>query len=129
MNDIVERLRLDAEPTEGDLETAADEIERLWALTELAFGLLWFDRYTDARRVLADALSMADRKKGIEAARRHEALSATLPRPVERACELLEKASTDYQWNTDDDDYGWMDYCAAALTLRVWAEGLTNEHD
>jgi len=108
----------------------SDEIERLRAITELAFGLLWFDRYTDARRVLADALSMADRKKGIEAARRHEALSATLPRPVERACEMLEKASTDYQWNTDDDDdHGWMKYRAAALTLRVWAEGLTNEHD
>jgi uncharacterized protein YigA (DUF484 family) len=29
MSDIVERLRLDAEPTEGDMETAAQEIEKL----------------------------------------------------------------------------------------------------
>jgi len=29
MTDIVERLRLDAEPTEGDMEEAATEIERL----------------------------------------------------------------------------------------------------
>jgi hypothetical protein len=28
MSDIVERLRLDAEPTEGDMETAAQEIEK-----------------------------------------------------------------------------------------------------
>jgi len=31
MSDIVERLRLDAEPTEGDMETAAQEIEKLRA--------------------------------------------------------------------------------------------------
>ena len=108
----------------------SDEIERLRAITELAFGLLWFDRYTVARRVLADALSMADRKKGIEAARDHQPLPATLPRPIERACEMLDKAASEYQWMTDDDnDHGWMNYRAAALTLRVWAEGLTNEHD
>jgi len=29
MSDIVERLRLDAEPTESDMEEAAAEIERL----------------------------------------------------------------------------------------------------
>lgn len=29
MTDIVERLRLDAEPTESDMEEAATEIERL----------------------------------------------------------------------------------------------------
>jgi len=29
MSDIVERLRLDAEPSEGDMETAAQEIEKL----------------------------------------------------------------------------------------------------
>ena len=29
MTDIVKRLRLDAEPTEGDMEEAATEIERL----------------------------------------------------------------------------------------------------
>ena len=32
MADIVERLRLDAEPTEGDMEEAATEIERLRAM-------------------------------------------------------------------------------------------------
>jgi len=31
MSDIVERLRLDAEPSEGDMETAAQEIEKLRA--------------------------------------------------------------------------------------------------
>jgi uncharacterized protein YigA (DUF484 family) len=34
MSDIVERLRLDAEPTEGDMETAAQEIEKLRAENE-----------------------------------------------------------------------------------------------
>jgi len=36
MSDIVERLRLDAEPTEGDMETAAAEIEKLRAALRLA---------------------------------------------------------------------------------------------
>ena len=36
MSDIVERLRLDAEPTEGDMETAAQEIEKLRAALRLA---------------------------------------------------------------------------------------------
>ena len=31
MSDIVERLRLDAEPSEDDMETAAQEIEKLRA--------------------------------------------------------------------------------------------------
>jgi hypothetical protein len=34
MSDIVERLRLDAEPTESDMEEAATEIERLRARVE-----------------------------------------------------------------------------------------------
>jgi hypothetical protein len=36
MSDIVERLRLDAEPSEGDMETAAQEIEKLRAALRLA---------------------------------------------------------------------------------------------
>jgi hypothetical protein len=36
MSDIVERLRLDAEPTEGDMETAAQEIEKLRAALQTA---------------------------------------------------------------------------------------------
>jgi len=35
MSDIVERLRLDAEPTESDMEEAAGEIERLRARVEV----------------------------------------------------------------------------------------------
>ena len=35
MSDIVERLRLDAEPTESDMEEAATEIERLRARVAL----------------------------------------------------------------------------------------------
>jgi hypothetical protein len=39
MSDIVERLRLDAEPSEGDMETAAQEIEKLRAaLREIGKG-------------------------------------------------------------------------------------------
>jgi len=38
MTDIVERLRLDAEPTESDMEEAATEIERLRdALRKIAY--------------------------------------------------------------------------------------------
>lgn len=40
MTDIVERLRLDAEPTKGDMETAADEIERLRAALDRAADAL-----------------------------------------------------------------------------------------
>ena len=36
MSDIVERLRLDAEPSEGDMETAAQEIEKLRAALQTA---------------------------------------------------------------------------------------------
>jgi hypothetical protein len=35
MSDIVERLRLDAEPTESDMEEAATEIERLRVRVEV----------------------------------------------------------------------------------------------
>ena len=39
MSDIVERLRLDAEPTESDMEEAAAEIERLRArVAELEYA-------------------------------------------------------------------------------------------
>ena len=38
MTDIVERLRLDAEPTESDMEEAATEIERLRKALRLADG-------------------------------------------------------------------------------------------
>jgi hypothetical protein len=40
MSDIVERLRLDAEPTEGDMETAAQEIEKLRRENEIMVGMI-----------------------------------------------------------------------------------------
>jgi hypothetical protein len=40
MSDIVERLRLDAEPTESDMEEAAAEIERLRARVEVLEAVL-----------------------------------------------------------------------------------------
>ena len=42
MSDIVERLRLDAEPSEGDMETAAQEIEKLRAALRLAIDAVEF---------------------------------------------------------------------------------------
>ena len=41
MSDIVERLRLDAEPTEGDMETAAQEIEKLRAAVQDLAKHVW----------------------------------------------------------------------------------------
>ena len=40
MSDIVERLRLDAEPTESDMEEAATEIERLRARVDALEAVL-----------------------------------------------------------------------------------------
>lgn len=59
MTDIVERLRLDAEPTEGDMEEAATEIERLReALEEVRLLVLGANhsevRYPKARAALKE---------------------------------------------------------------------------
>lgn len=41
MSDIVERLRLDAEPSEDDMETAAQEIEKLRAALKDMAKHIW----------------------------------------------------------------------------------------
>ena len=75
-DDIVKRLR---EGTFGSDETktdcvltaymhqAADEIERLRALAQTAFGLLWQDRHTEARLHLSAALTQEQKGEGIAA--------------------------------------------------------------
>ena len=69
MSDIVERLRLDAEPTEGDMETAAQEIEKLRAESQklAAFSHAYLSDYQEARgeieklrKAIRDALKLAD---------------------------------------------------------------------
>ncbi len=69
MTDIVERLRLDAEPSEGDMETAAQEIEKLRAESQklAAFSHAYLSDYQEARgeieklrKAIRDALKLAD---------------------------------------------------------------------
>jgi hypothetical protein len=69
MSDIVERLRLDAEPTEGDMETAAQEIEKLRAENAkfAASNHAYLSDYQEARgeieklrKAILDALKLAD---------------------------------------------------------------------
>ena len=69
MSDIVERLRLDAEPSEGDMETAAQEIEKLRAESQklAAFSHAYLSDYQEARgeieklrKAIRDALKLAD---------------------------------------------------------------------
>jgi hypothetical protein len=55
MTDIVERLRLDAEPTEGDMEEAATEIERL--REALKFIVAYSDCHQSARDAARRALA------------------------------------------------------------------------
>ncbi len=128
MTDIVERLRLDAEPTEGDMETAAAEIERLRTLAQTAFGLLWQDRHTEARLHLSAALTQEQKGKGIAAARameQGEYKDLPVPPPVAKAVEALEHAAKHYQWLSDDEgDTGWVKYSAAAVILDHWAAGI-----
>ncbi len=107
---------------------AADEIERLRDLVQLAFGLLWADRPNEARRHLSDALTQEQKGKGIAAARagqKYASDETPIPSPVAKAIEALEYAAKDYQWRADDtDDHGWIKYSAAAVMLRHWAAGL-----
>lgn len=71
MTDIVERLRLNAEPTEGDMEDAAQEIERLRAAAQQIAGQnraeyweaqasMWHENYKEAIRYEDEARRFRD---------------------------------------------------------------------
>ena len=63
MSDIVERLRLDAEPTESDMEEAADEITRLRARVEvLRKELTDIAEYCDELDATVSTISYAARR-------------------------------------------------------------------
>ena len=132
-DDLVKRLRMDIEPSEGDMEAAADRIEQQDKLILMAFGLLWHDKHNEARRLLADALSMEMRGRGIEMSRNYDDKYAPdkipLPGPIEKAIDALEKASCESQWWSVDEenDTSWVKYRVAAVMLAHWAGGLGGE--
>lgn len=69
MSDIVERLRLDAEPSEGDMETAAQEIEKLRAALRLLVSSTY--SHLDGRDLLGElhprnTLDIKRRVDGVE---------------------------------------------------------------
>lgn len=133
MSDLVKRLRMDVEPSEGDMEDAADRIEKLQELVELAYGLLWHDKHNEARRLLLGALSKEEQGKGITMARdyddKYKPGEIPLPQPVGKAIEALEEATKQSQWWSvdEDNDTSWVKYSVAAVMLTHWAAGLGGE--
>lgn len=136
MSDIVERLRglvgefigyKEADINEYLIEAAA-EIERLRAVAQTAFGLLWQDRHTEARLHLSAALTKEQKGEGIAEARAIGEVKykdLPIPPPVAKAVEALEHAAKHYQWLSDDEgDTGWVKYQAAAVMLDYWAAGI-----
>lgn len=127
-DDLIARLRKHAlisdNELEDDLYEAADEIERLRALSQKAFGLLWYDWVDEARVHLSKNMSMDDKAKGIELAREFPSHDGPceLPAPIAKALLALNDAASSLHW--EDDDTGWMKYRAAEITLRHWAEGV-----
>lgn len=133
-DDLVERLRAetDGATVNPDGLEAADRIEILEGLVQTAFGLLWHDKHNQARRHLADALTMDDRGKGIQLARdyddKYKSGEIPLPQPVGKAIEALEEAAKESQWwSVDEDDTSWITFRAAAVMLTHWAAGLGGE--
>jgi len=131
MDDLVKHLRwLESHGNENPhyWGQAADEIERLQALVQTAFGLLWQDRHTEARLHLSAALTQEQKGEGIATARamgQREYKGLPVPHPVAKAVEALEHAAKHYQWLSDDEgDTGWVKYQAAAVMLDHWAAGI-----
>ena len=130
MSDIVERLRdwasnsTGCNPSNAPCAEAADEIERLRALVQTAFGLLWHDWVVEARVHLSKNMSMDDKAKGIGLAKEYPTHDGPceLPAPIARALLALNEAASSLHW--EDDDTGWVKYRAAEVTLRHWAEGV-----
>lgn len=136
MDDLVKRLRRDLacglSASIGDTQEAADLIEQQHNLILMAFGLLWHDKHNQARRLLADALSMNERGRGIEMSRQHEDKYAPdktpLPGPIGKAVEALEEAAKQSQWwSHDEDNTEWVKYRAASVMLTHWAAGCGKE--
>ena len=91
-------------------------------LVKHAFGLLWMDEPVKARKLLADALSIAERGDGIDIARKSKQKPRPLPPEIIKAVEALHHAAKQYQWlNDDEGDHGWVKYSAAAVVLEHWA--------
>lgn len=132
MGDLVKRLRAttDGATVNPDGPDAADRIELLEGLAQTAFGLLWHDKHNQARRHLADALTMDERGKGIQLARdyddKYKPEETPLPGPIGKAIEALEEATKQSQWWSvdEDNDTGWVKFSVAAVMLTHWADGL-----
>jgi hypothetical protein len=136
-DDLVKRLRylakdIDAYESKAVSE-AADRIEEQDKLILMAFGLLWHDKHNEARRLLADALSMDRRGEGIEMSRDYDDKYAPdeipLPGPIGKAIEALEEAARQSQWWSvdEDNDTGWVKYSVASVMLTHWAAGCGKE--
>jgi len=112
---------------------AADRIEQQDKLILMAFGLLWHDKHNEARRLLADALSMEMRGRGIEMSRNYDDKykpgEVPLPAPIGKAIEALDEAAKQSQWWSVDEenDTSWVKYSVAAVMLTHWAAGLGGE--
>lgn len=135
--DLVKRLRAttDEATVNPDGPTAADRIEKLQDLVELAYGLLWHDKHNEARRLLLGALSKEEQGKGITMARdyddKYKPGEIPLPQPVGKAIEALEEAAKQSQWWSvdEDNDTSWITFRAAAVMLTHWAAGLAGGKD
>ena len=136
-DDFVKRLRTvdiyDYADADKICREAAARIEILEGLVQTAFGLLWYDKHNQARRHLADALTIDDRGKGIQLARdyddKYKPGEIPLPQPVGKAIEALEEAAKQSQWWSvdEDNDTSWITFRAAAVMLTHWAAGLGGE--
>ena len=138
MSDLVKRLRSENtmygyyDSPQIQIE-AADRIEKLQELVELAYGLLWHDKHNEARRLLLGVLSKDEQAKGLSAARtyddKYKPGEVPLPGPIGKAIEALDEAVKESQWWSvdEDNDTSWVKYSAAAVMLTHWAAGLGGE--
>jgi hypothetical protein len=93
---------------------------------ELAYGLLWHDRPTEARAVLLALLDKAGQARGIDAARaKVKPTSGDLPPRVADAVKHLrdyEEMIYAYAHDEDDGEVSAVKVAAARYMLEEWAK-------
>lgn len=121
------------ENAEIELCNLRKDVSEREAAENLAYGLLWMDRATEARKVMLDRVLKGDKKRqtaGIECAKAiHQQLARdkAYPRPVAMALKMLEEAEKLSAYgchDEDEEDIACIKFRAARFGLENWAIGM-----
>lgn len=121
------------ENAEIELCNLRKDVSEREAAENLAYGLLWMDRATEARKVMLDRVLKGDKKRqaaGIECAKAiHQQLvrDKVFPPAVERALTMLEEAEKLLAYACNDEaeeEIKAVKFRAARFGLEDWAIGL-----